>query len=42
VTVEATGPDGRTDRKELQVNVTGYVPSIYDPAVKQRFEPGAR
>ena len=42
VAVEATGLDGRADRKEFQVNVTGYVPTIYDPAAKQRFEPAGK
>jgi alpha-galactosidase len=37
VTVTATGLNGRTDRKTLAISITGMVPTVYDPAAKERY-----
>lgn len=42
VEVEATGLEGRTERKQFHVDVIGYVPTIFDPALKQRFQPAGK
>jgi alpha-galactosidase len=38
VRVEATGLGGRTSTKTLNIAITGWVPSVYDPARKERFQ----
>lgn len=42
VTVEAIGLGGVSERKNLAVKVVGYVPTVYDPALKQRFQPAGK
>jgi alpha-galactosidase len=42
VVVTATGLNGRAERRQSQISVTGLVPTIYDPALKQRFDPAPR
>jgi len=37
VTATATGLDGRTMQKTLGISVTGYVPTSYKPAEKERY-----
>ncbi|MGD0480906.1 MAG: alpha-galactosidase [Terracidiphilus sp.] len=37
VTVEAMGLDKRTSTKTMTIAITGYVPTIYDPARKERY-----
>ena len=37
VTVTATGLNGRTAESALGISITGMVPTVYDPASKQRF-----
>ena len=37
VTVTATGLNGRTARKTLAISITGMVPTVYDPAAKERY-----
>lgn len=38
VTVEAMGLDNRSSTKTMTVAITGYVPTIYEAARKERFE----
>lgn len=37
VSVEAVGIGGPSQRKDVEVKVVGYVPTVYDPALKERF-----
>ena len=37
VTVEAMGLDKRSSTKSMTIAVTGYVPTIYDAARKERY-----
>lgn len=36
----AYGVDGLTSQQKRQITVTGYVPTVYDPAAKERLEAG--
>jgi alpha-galactosidase len=38
VRIEATGLGGRTSTKTLNIAITGWVPTIYDPEKKERFQ----
>jgi hypothetical protein len=39
VTVTALGLNGIKSTKTMHVTVTGFVPTVYNPAAKERFEP---